>query len=79
MREWLSGGASASQAEGRGFESRLALIESQKDGQSIFLAFFVARKGKENEKEDLCNRRIAMRWKEYGCKGDCKRIRTQAF
>ena len=26
MREWLSGGASPSQGEGRGFESRLALI-----------------------------------------------------
>ena len=45
MREWLSGGASASQAEGRGFESRLALIESRKDGESIFWAFFVAKKG----------------------------------
>ena len=26
MREWLSGGASPSQGEGRGFESRLALF-----------------------------------------------------
>ena len=27
MREWLSGGASPSQGEGRGFESRLALTK----------------------------------------------------
>ena len=28
MREWLSGGVSPCQGEGRGFESRLALLES---------------------------------------------------
>ena len=30
VREWLSGGVPPSQGEGRGFESRLALILSQK-------------------------------------------------
>ena len=29
MREWLSGGVSPCKGEGRGFESRLALLEIQ--------------------------------------------------
>lgn len=37
MREWLSGGASPSQGEGRGFESRLALISSLTVCQGTFL------------------------------------------
>ncbi len=37
MREWLSGGASPSQGEGRGFESRLALISLLTVCQGIFL------------------------------------------
>ena len=39
MREWLSGGASPSQGEGRGFESRLALEEGlglNREIQSFF-------------------------------------------
>ncbi len=35
MREWLSGGVSPCQGEGRGFESRLALTKSL-DFQGIF-------------------------------------------
>ncbi len=37
MREWLSGGASPSQGEGRGFESRLALISLLTVCQGAFL------------------------------------------
>ena len=45
MREWLSGGASPSQGEGRGFESRLALIFTKlPDG--LPESFFI--KGKKN-------------------------------
>ena len=39
MREWLSGGASPSQGEGRGFESRLALDRTKKhirEGYAFF-------------------------------------------
>ena len=31
MREWLSGGVSPCQGEGRGFESRLALNENRQE------------------------------------------------
>ena len=37
MREWLSGGASPSQGEGRGFESRLALLKPPEFDQEVFL------------------------------------------
>ena len=36
MREWLSGGASPSQGEGRGFESRLALLKPPEFDQEVF-------------------------------------------
>ena len=39
MREWLSGGVSPCQGEGRGFESRLAL--DKKDGYGVTI-FFIA-------------------------------------
>ena len=39
MREWLSGGVSPCQGEGRGFESRLAL--DKKDGCGVTI-FFIA-------------------------------------
>ena len=45
MREWLSGGASPSQGEGRGFESRLALIFT-KLPDDLPESFFI--KGKKN-------------------------------
>ena len=38
MREWLSGGVSPCQGEGRGFESRLALIK--KINQYVVLVYF---------------------------------------
>ncbi len=37
MREWLSGGASPCQGEGRGFDSRLALTKEFPKGSSFFL------------------------------------------
>ena len=40
MREWLSGGASPCQGEGRGFESRLAL-EKQEKAVSNDTVFFI--------------------------------------
>ena len=36
MREWLSGGVSPCQGEGRGFESRLALLKSPDQIQEVF-------------------------------------------
>ena len=39
MREWLSGGVSPCQGEGRGFESRLAL--NRKDGYEVIIFFYV--------------------------------------
>ena len=42
MREWLSGGASPSQGEGRGFESRLALI-FKKLPDGLPESFFIIR------------------------------------
>ena len=47
MREWLSGGASSSQGEGRGFESRLALIFTKlPDG--LPESFFIKGKKKKS-------------------------------
>ena len=40
MREWLSGGASPSQGEGRGFESRLALSQDLNMVQVFFCVYF---------------------------------------
>ena len=37
MHEWLSGGASPCQGEGRGFESRLVLEETETFVVSVFL------------------------------------------
>ena len=37
MREWLSGGVSPCQGEGRGFESRLALLKPPEFDQEVFL------------------------------------------
>ena len=42
MREWLSGGVSPCQGEGRGFESRLALSITKTDIQNGY-PFFVIR------------------------------------
>ena len=36
MREWLSGGVSPCQGEGRGFESRLALLKPPEFDQEVF-------------------------------------------
>ena len=44
MREWLSGGVSPCQGEGRGFESRLAL--NKKDGYIVTIFFMFARHGR---------------------------------
>ena len=41
MREWLSGGVSPCQGEGRGFESRLAL--NKKDGYIVTIFFIESR------------------------------------
>ncbi len=38
MREWLSGGVSPCQGEGRGFESRLALSRKGKQFHILFCA-----------------------------------------
>ena len=60
MREWLSGGASPSQGEGRGFESRLALIFTKlPDG--LPESFFIIRE--KNRAIDEGNKGE----KEYGC------------
>ena len=40
MREWLSGGVSPCQGEGRGFESRLALLSKEGRKDLLFCAFF---------------------------------------
>ena len=40
MREWLSGGVSPCQGEGRGFESRLALNKKE-DGYVVTIFFFI--------------------------------------
>ena len=37
MHEWLSGGVSPCQGEGRGFESRLALLKPPEFDQEVFL------------------------------------------
>ena len=51
MREWLSGGASPSQGEGRGFESRLALIFTKlPDG--LPESFFIIREKRKNRAID---------------------------
>lgn len=51
MREWLSGGASPSQGEGRGFESRLALIFTKlPDG--LPESFFIIREKEKNRAID---------------------------
>ena len=42
MREWLSGGALPSQGEGRGFESRLALISPLAVCQRAFSLLFIS-------------------------------------
>ena len=39
MREWLSGGVSPCQGEGRGFESRLALLSKEGRKDLLFLCF----------------------------------------
>ena len=39
MREWLSGGVSPCQGEGRGFESRLALLYKEGLKDLLFLYF----------------------------------------
>ena len=36
MREWLSGGVLPCQGEGRGFESRLALLKPPEFNQEVF-------------------------------------------
>ena len=36
MHEWLSGGVSPCQGEGRGFESRLALLKPPEFDQEVF-------------------------------------------
>ena len=41
MREWLSGGASPCQGEGRGFDPRLALIFLQKYRSCLQFALYV--------------------------------------
>ena len=43
MHEWLSGGVSPCQGEGRGFESRLALIFLPENPVMDFRAFFDRR------------------------------------
>ena len=43
MRKWLSGGVSPCQGEGRGFESRLALVKNKNRSNDRFL-FFCKRK-----------------------------------
>ena len=58
MREWLSGGVSPCQGEGRGFESRLAL-SIQRDvckDVSLFLS-----KRSSQELRDFSYERVAMR------------------
>ena len=44
MREWLSGGVSPCQGEGRGFESRLALIDREcySSKKCYYSTFFIA-------------------------------------
>ena len=37
MREWLSGGVSPCQGEGRGFESRLSRLKPPEFDQEVFL------------------------------------------
>ena len=49
MREWLSGGVSPCQGEGRGFESRLALNEKGRKASKIKLSCFFAYKN------NVCN------------------------
>ena len=39
MHEWLSGGVSPCQGEGRGFESRLALLSKEGRKDLLFLCF----------------------------------------
>ena len=53
MHEWLSGGVSPCQGEGRGFESRLVLFKSSEfSGDFLFLNVIVKMKG--NVKEQGC-------------------------
>ena len=52
MREWLSGGVSPCQGEGRGFESRLALEEP--DRKSIGFFYFIQKGGLLMIKHIVC-------------------------
>lgn len=51
MREWLSGGASPSQGEGRGFESRLALFLFSEDPGFAGSFIFVYKNEKAGSEE----------------------------
>ena len=56
MREWLSGGVSPCQGEGRGFESRLVLSMIQKRRYPLDTSFFVCstqKGGRKMKKTDL--------------------------
>ena len=53
MHEWLSGGASPCQGEGRGFESRLVLFYCPESVYTGFWAFFVLKKQKIQTKSIL--------------------------
>ncbi len=44
MREWLSGGVSPCQGEGRGFESRLALLKPPEFNSGSFLFMILGSK-----------------------------------
>ncbi len=63
MHEWLSGGVSPCQGEGRGFESRLVLykiISMCKDFRFLSEVFFVLRRNVIKEFFDDCKMSAAM-------------------
>jgi hypothetical protein len=53
MREWLSGGVSPCQGEGRGFESRLALKKERTYAKHRFFPFYVSEPDSYSHKPRL--------------------------
>ena len=52
MHEWLSGGVSPCQGEGRGFESRLVLFLMQRKCEEIFSVSWICKEGIRYEQSE---------------------------
>ena len=54
LHEWLSGGVSPCQGEGRGFESRLVLLMIRKEISDGYLFFCMFKPGRAERFESFC-------------------------